>query len=228
MHNNIGDYMKIIIVIVRAFFSLLTLFLVSKMIGKKQVNELSLFDYVLGISIGNFAADMTLDLDGNFFHGVVAVFIFGLVGYFISIITMKSITLRRFFMGTPTVIIDNGELLESSLKKVKYDLNDLLEQCRSAGYFDLCDIKYAIVEANGQLSILPKNEGSKGLCANVIIDGKYMDNNISNSSITLEYLKDEIRKQNINLEEILLATCDEKRNICIYKKNSIEPKEVLE
>jgi Predicted membrane protein len=198
------------------------------MIGKKQVNELSLFDYVLGISIGNFAADMTLDIEGNFFHGVIAVFIFGLVGYIISISTMKSIRLRRFFMGTPTVVIENGELLIKGLRKVKYDINDLLEQCRSSGYFDLSDIRYAIVEPNGQLSILSNKDGKNGLCANVIIDGKYMNSNIENSSITLDYLKDEIHKQNIDLDSIILATVDEKRNICIYKKNNNEPTEVLE
>ena len=220
--------MDLIIIIIRAFFSLATLFLVTKMIGRKQVNELSLFDYVIGISIGNFAADMTLDLNGNFFYGVVAVLIFGLVGFFISVLTMKSIKLRRFFIGIPTIVIEDGELLESGLKKIKYDVNDLLEECRSEGYFDISDIRYAIVEANGQLSILSKKDGKNGLCANVIIDGKYMENNIENSSITLEYLKGEISKKNINLDSILLATADENKNICIYTKNSNDSKEVLE
>lgn len=220
--------MKLIIVIIRAFFSLVTLFFVTKMIGRKQVNELSLFDYVIGISIGNFAADMTLDLEGNFLYGAIAVLIFGLVGYSISILTLKSIKLRRFFMGTPTVVIENGELLEKGLKRIKYDVNDLLEECRSEGYFDISDIRYAIVEANGQLSILSKKDGDKGLCANVIIDGKFMLKNIDNSSITLEYLKSEIDKKHVDIDKILLATADDNRNICIYTKNENDSKEVLE
>lgn len=92
----------------RGFLSLITLFLVTKMLGKKQVSQLSLFDYVIGISIGNFAAEMTTNLDSNILHGTVAVIVFGIIAYTISIATMKSIVLRRFFSGIPTIIIEDG------------------------------------------------------------------------------------------------------------------------
>ena len=92
----------------RSILSLATLFLVTKMLGKKQVSQLSLFDYVIGISIGNFAAEMTINLDSQTINGILAVFIFGIVAYIISIITMKSIWLRRYFMSTPTMLIEKG------------------------------------------------------------------------------------------------------------------------
>lgn len=82
----------------RAIISLVTLFLVTKMLGKKQVSQLSLFDYVIGISIGNFAAEMTVNLDSNILHGTIAVIIFGLIAYIISIGTMKSIILRKILL----------------------------------------------------------------------------------------------------------------------------------
>ena len=97
------------------------------MLGKKQVSQLSLFDYVIGISIGNFAAEMTVNIDTNEVNGIVAVLVFGFVAYIVSIITMKSITLRKFFMGKPTLIIEDGKLKWERLKKVKFDINDLLE-----------------------------------------------------------------------------------------------------
>lgn len=223
----------IINVIERALLSLIALFLSTKIIGKKQVSQLSLFDYVIGISIGNFAAEMTINLESQEIHGIVAVIVFGFVAYLVSILTMKSIYLRRFFMGTPTIIIEHGKIIEDGLKNVKFDINDMLEQCRIKGYFDIKDIEYAIVEANGELSILPKdrcvntkdlnlNVKKEGLCANVIIDGKIMINNLNNINKTKKWLIKEIKKENKNINDILLATVDVNDNIIFYNKNKNE------
>ena len=141
----------------RAIISLAVLFLVTKMIGKKQVSELSLFDYVIGISIGNFAAEMTINLESQEINGIVAVLIFGIVAYIVSYITMKSIYLRRFFIGVPTIIIDKGKINYKNMKKFKMDINDLLEQARINGYFDLSEIEYGIMEANGIMSFKLKD-----------------------------------------------------------------------
>ena len=101
-------------------------------------------------------------------------------------------------MGSPTILIEHGKILQDNFYKVKYDINDMLEQCRVNGYFDISEIDYAIVEANGELSILAKSEylpvnrndmklkvSKNGLCANVIIDGKVMYNNLK--KIRLNY-----------------------------------------
>ena len=113
-NNKNGDVMEINLnelldVTVRALSSLVTLFIVTKMLGKKQVSQLSLFDYVIGISIGNFAAEMTINLESNEINGIIAVIIFGLVAYIVSIVTMKSIVLRRFFKTLPKVTINSPE-----------------------------------------------------------------------------------------------------------------------
>ena len=92
------DYKEILQVSYRALISLVTLFLITKLLGKKQVSQLSLFDYVIGISIGNFAAEVTINLEAEWINGVVAVTIFGVVAYLVSILTMKSIIARRFFI----------------------------------------------------------------------------------------------------------------------------------
>lgn len=230
-------------VIIRALFSLITLFLVTKMLGKKQVSQLSLFDYVIGISIGNFAAEMTTNIEIQFINGIVAVLLFGFVAYLVSILTMKCIVLRRFFMGTPTVLIEKGKLLEKGLKKVKFDMNDLLEECRGNGYFDINQIEYAIMEANGKISILPKSDykpltvadmqlkvPQERLCANVIIDGKIMHKNLENMNKNEKWLLHELKiKGYTKLESILLATLDSNDKVNIYEKNHDEKiKQVLE
>lgn len=231
---------ELLIVTYRSIISLAALFFVTKMLGKKQVSQLSLFDYVIGISIGNFAAEMTINLESQAMNGILAVFIFGIVAYLISILTMKSITLRRFFMSTPTVLIEEGKILIEGLKKVKFDINDLLEVCRIKGYFDIGEIEYAIMEANGDISILPKEKyrsvnlddlniqkKQTGLFANVIIDGKIMEENLKSLNKSKEWLLDNVK--NHDLANILLATVDKygKINIYLNNKNS-NSKEVLE
>lgn len=222
-------------VIIRALVSLVTLFLITKLLGKKQVSQLSVFDYVIGISIGNFAAEMTINIESQYMNGIVAVIVFGVVAYLISIWTMKSIIIRRFFMGTPTLLIQNGKLIEKNLKKVKFDMNDLLEECRSNGYFDISEIEYAIMEANGTLSILPKGEykqptikdmnlkvEKQGLCANIIIDGKIMYNNLEHIHKTEKWLLKELKVRGQELGDILLGTVDINEKLVLYDRNNKE------
>ena len=237
------DFSELWDVTVRALSSLVTLFLVTKMLGKKQVSQLSLFDYVIGISIGNFAAEMTINLESKEINGIWAVVLFGLFAYFISYLTMKSIVLRRFFMGTPTILIQDGKILEKNLKKMKFDINDMLEEVRSAGYFDLSQVEYAILEPNGEVSILPKPEyrpltpkdmnikvESEGLCSNVIIDGKIMHNNLKNIKKDEKWLNKELRVKGYrDISKILLATIDVNEKLVIYERNfNIDSKDVLE
>lgn len=220
-------------VLLRGFLSLVVLFFVTKLLGKKQVSQLSLFDYVIGISIGNFAAEITTNVDVQIMNGIFAVILFGLVAYSVSILTMKSILLRRFFIGTPTVVIQNGKIIEPNLKKVKFDINDLLEECRNKDYFNLEEIDYAIIEANGQVSILPKGENKpvtikdmnlkpqkQSLCANIIIDGNIMTNNLKNMHKDENWLEKELKTKGYkDYNDILLATLDVNDKLVVYERN---------
>ena len=223
---------EILDVILRCLVSLVTLFFVTKMIGKKQVSQFSLFDYVIGISIGNFAAEMALNLDSEYMHGIVAVIVFGIVAYLVSIITLKSLKARKFFIGDPTIIIEDGKILYKNLKKTKFDINDLLEECRINGYFDISEIDYALMEANGKISFLAKTDYQKptnkdlnikkqknGLCANLIIDGKIIHESLRIMHKNEEWLKHEIKVKGYKLEEIILATLDLEETFKVYGKN---------
>lgn len=237
------NWYEVGIVASRALFSLLTLFFITRVIGKKQVSELSLFDYVISISIGNFAAEISMNIDAQLMNGIVAVLIFGLIATLVSIVTMKSITLRKFLIGTPTIIIEDGKFVYKNLKRVKLDINDFLESARIAGYFDISNIKYALMEANGQISFLPKEEyvpatpkdlnlkpSKQGLCANVIIDGKIMTNNLKKISKDKEWLEKQLKVKGYkDYDRILLATVDIDEKLCIFDKRYIDTiKNVLE
>lgn len=225
----------------RAIISLVTLFLVTKMLGKKQVSQLSLFDYVIGISIGNFAAEMTVNLDSNILHGTIAVIIFGLIAYIISIGTMKSILLRRFFSGMPTLIIEDGKFLKEGLKKVKFDINDFLEQAREQGYFDISEIAYAVMESSGKISIMPKSEYSTvinkdmkikkekaSMPASIIIDGNIMEENLKKYGKTRKWLEQQLKNKHKTVESIFLATIDKNDNLVLFDQTNHKATDVLE
>lgn len=227
------DYGELGIVAIRSIVSLTVLFIVTKMLGKKQVSQLSLFDYVVGISIGNFAAEITINMDAQFTNGILAMIIFGTIAYIVAVITMKSIKLRRFFMGVPTPLIQNGKILESNLKQVKFDINDLLEECRSNGYFDISEIEYALMESKGTLSILPKGENlpvtikdmglkvkKQSLVANVVIDGNVMMEHLKLMNKDEKWLEQQLKEKGYkDKKEIILATLDIDEKLTIYERN---------
>ena len=238
---NCMDYKEIFDVFIRAITSLVVLFVVTKLLGKKQVSELSLFDYVIGISIGNFAAEVTLNLESKIINGTIAVLLFGLIAYLVSFLSLKSIRLRRFFMGTPTIIIQNGVIIKENLKKNKVDINEVLEQCRTKGYFDISQILWAVLEVNGDLSILPKAKyrpinindmnikvDEDGIVANVIIDGKIMTKNLLLINKTQDWLIKQLKINEKKLEDVLLATVNSQEKLVIFEKKEIKILNVLE
>lgn len=226
------EFIEIIEVFIRSIISFICLFLVTKLLGKKQVSQLSLFDYVVGISIGNFAAEISINIDNQYLNGIIGVLVFGIIAYIISKATMKSIKLRKFFTGVPTILIQNGEIIEKNLKKVRFDINDLLGEARLAGYFNIDEIEYAIMEANGRLSFLLKSENKnvtlkdmnikatkEDLCANVIIDGNIIYESLNNMHKDESWLLKQIKEKGYELKEILLATLDINEKLNIYERN---------
>lgn len=226
------DYQTMGSVFIRSIVTIVVLFLLAKVMGKKQISQLNLFDYIVGITIGSVAADISLDLNKSFLDGVICMLVFGLTGALVSYVTLKSIKLRRFFTGTPSIIIENGKIIEEGLKKVKFDINDLMEELRGAGYFNIDEVAYAVMETNGKISFLPKDEDKpvtkkdmdlkiipSSLVANIIIDGKIMMNNLKAMNKDEKWLSHELKVLGYkDLDEILLATLDSNDKIMVYKK----------
>lgn len=229
-------------VVIRCIIAMTTLFFMTKLLGKKQVSELSLFDYVVGISIGNFASEMAINLEAKFFNAMLAIVVFGILAYIISILTLKSLKLRKFFIGSPTILLEHGNLIYKNMKKSMIDVNDILSQAREMGYFDISEVEFAILEANGKISFLPKGEykninikdmnlkiEKQGLCANVIMDGNIMNDNLNNIGKDEEWLLHELDVKGKNVSDILLATVDINDKLVIFdRRKDIDSKKVLE
>lgn len=225
------DYESIMSVLIRSIVTLVVLFILAKVMGKKQISQLNIFDYIIGITIGSVGADISLDLNKHFIDGIVCLVTFGLFGAFISFITLKSIRLRRLFSGTPSMLIEDGKIIEDGLKKVRFDINDLMEEMRNAGYFDISSIAYAIMETSGRVSFLPKDDSMpitkkdmdlkivpSSLVCNAIIDGNIMINNLRAINKDREWMMHELKVMGKKLDDILLATVDSNYKVSIYEK----------
>ena len=217
---------------IRTIVIAVIIFFLTKLLGKKQISQLSFFDYIVGITIGSTVADISLDIQKNFMSGIISLVIFVMIAYFISLITMKSIKARRFLTGVPTVLVENGKIIESGLKKCKLDVNELLAEARIEGYFDIDEIDYALMEINGAISFLPKEKeksvtkkdmkiklDKSGLTVNAIIDGEYMPNNLKAVGKDKEWLDHELKVQGYeDYDKIILATIDTNYKVNIYRK----------
>lgn len=232
----------LLIMMLKGSIAVIYLFLVIKVLGKKQISELNIFDYIIGLSLGNIAAEMTVNKDITILTGLLAMTVYGAFSLLVSFLTSKSILARRFITGFPIVIIQDGKISREQLKKCKIDVNDLLQDARESGYFDISEINYAIMEPSGKISFLPKTKfhpitphdmklkvDKNGLNANLVIDGNIMEKNIEaighDKKWFLKRLENEGYKDVSNL---LLVTCDNKEKLTIYKMDEKVDTSVLE
>ena len=223
---------EVIHVIVLSVVSLVVLFLLTKLMGYRQMSQMSLFDYINGITIGSIAAELATNLE-DYHRPLTAMIIYGLVTVLLSLLTEKSICVRRFVNGKPLVLLHHGTLYEKNLKKAKIDLNEFLEQCRVSGYFDLSKLQAVILEGNGRLSFLPKAEAhpvtpsdlklqpeSEDLTAVLVLDGHIMERNLHHSGKDKKWLTAQLSALGFpNAKDVLLATCDLNNKLTVFAKN---------
>lgn len=233
---------EILMIAGRTILVLVILFFLTKCMGKKQVSQMNIYDYLIGITIGSIAADISLDIEKNLIAGTISLLIYGLSSVIVTYLTLKSIRLRRILIGVPTILIENGKIIESNLKKEGIDINDLQEEARQSGYFNLDKINYAILEVSGKISFQPIPEielvtkkdmkiksKSEDLVSNIIIDGTLLENNLKNMKKDIKWLKKELKNRGYkNYNNILLMTLNINDKISIYEKNINSNTKILE
>ncbi len=218
--------------IIKGYISLIFLFLIIKLLGKKQVSQLNVFDYIIGISLGNLAAEMTINSDISIINGFLAMAIYGSCSLFVSFITNKSIIARRLISGVPIVLIENGKISKKQLKKVKLDVNDLLQDAREDGIFDISKVETAVMEVSGKVTFLLKSDHEpitacdmnidtvkESLTANLVMDGNIMYNNLKAIGKNKEWLVNIIKENNKKISDIFLLVYNNEGEITIYDKD---------
>lgn len=210
---------------IRTISVLIILFTIAKIMGKKQISQMNLYDYIIGITMGSIAADISLDIEKNIVAGVTSLVIYGLFSILVTFLTLKSITLRKIINGIPTLLIDDGKIIYNNLRREGIDINDLEELARQKGYFNLEKINYAILEPSGKISFLAKNNIAKEkidsyLQINIIIDGTIIEENLKIMKKDNLWVENVIKKNGYNgVWEILLLTLDKAGNITIFPKD---------
>ena len=229
--NNGETMNEITNVVLRTLFILILIFILFKLMGKKQVSQMSMFDYITGITIGSVVADISLDINKNLLSGIICLLIYCLIDITISYLSLKNIKLRNLFEGKETPLIINGKINKKNMAKNKITINILQTEARLMGYFNLDEINNAILEPSGMISFEPKSNEkpttkkdmgiiskNKGLVYNLIIDSQIIKENLIHAKKTEKWLNHELKVKGKKLEDILLLTIDGDEKITIYNK----------
>ena len=210
--------MEIVKVILTALLSVAALFVITKIMGHKQVAQLDFFDYVSGITIGSIGAELATELESPE-NPLIALAVYGLASLALNLIAHKVPKSRKYINGAPSILMDGGKLYRKNLKKSKLDLSEFMLLCREQGYFDLDEIQTAVFEHNGKLSILPKatnrplapedlgitvQEAHIGV--EVIMDGRVMGENLCRIGRDANWLTKQLKANgHEDAREILLG-----------------------
>ncbi len=221
------NVLKIVLI---SLSSIISLFLLTKLTGNKQVSQLTLFDYINGITIGSIAAELATELE-NPLYPLTAMIVYGFCSYLCSVVSSKSPKLRQLLFGKTRILYCDGTLYRKEFKKAKIDISEFLMQCRSAGYFNLKEISLAIMEPSGTVSFMPSLFGRSAtvselkLCITeatapyvVISDGIIKYDNLSAIKRDVGWLKEKMRENAIlSQKEVFLSLADIDGEIQFYK-----------
>jgi uncharacterized membrane protein YcaP (DUF421 family) len=208
-------------IIVRSFVFLALLFFMTKILGKKQISELSLFEYVSGITIGSIAGEAITGLEKNMFQGMIAIIIFSLATLFADVLALKSKSFRDFIEGRGTVFIKDGKVLEENLKKEKYTIDELSALLRQKDIYRVADVEFAVLEPRGTLSALLKKENrpltpkdlqlkvpNEKEPQTVVMDGNILDEALRSAGKSRGWLTNELEKLQITLDNVFIGQVD--------------------
>lgn len=212
-----------------SLLSVAALFAITKLMGHKQLAQLDFFDYISGITIGSIAAELAAESDEPL-RPLIALVIYGFASIGLSLLTHKLPRSRKYINGSPTVLLHNGKLLRTALKKAKLDLSEFLVMCREQGYFDLNDIQTAVLEHNGKLSILPVSTSRPLTPADlrlqpevaciqveVIMDGRVLDGNLQKMGLDPTWLNKQLKAHGYKTaKDIFLGLCDASHRLTLF------------
>lgn len=222
-----------LVVCVRGIISFFTLLIFTRFLGKQQIGEITFFDYILGITIGSFAASLTVDLSSAAWPHWIGLLTWILLGLIMQYISLKYKKVSNYINDRPMLIIYNGKILGDNLKSTKFTLNELVSQLRLKDIFDISKIKLAVIETNGQLSAI-NNEQFTTLIKDINIpkENNYQNNELIFSGVVIEenllkyklnykWLSSELSKQGFDQpSEIFLAFLDPSKKLIINSYNS--------
>lgn len=221
--------MEIVKVILTSLLSVVALFIITKVMGHKQIAQFDFFDYIIGITFGSIGADLATELEKPL-NPLVAMLVFGIASMLFNIVTRRAPRMRKLINGSPTIVMDNGKLYRKNMKKAKLDLSEFMVMCRELGYFNLDDIQTAVFEYNGKLTILPVCDKrpmtpadmnitpkSDNICTEIIMDGRILHENLKRKGLNLKWLQKQLESQGFHdAKEIFLGVCSSDNKLSLF------------
>jgi uncharacterized membrane protein YcaP (DUF421 family) len=209
-----------LVVFVRALVLYIIVVITMRIMGKRQIGQLQPFELAIAIMISELAAVPMQNTGIPLINGIIPILTLLVAQLLMSLLSLKSMRTRALFCGRPAILIEKGKINEEELRKELYTLNDLLEQLRIKNFPNIEDVEYAILETNGQVSVIPKSQKRplnpqdmsiktdyEGITIDVIIDGKVMDDNLKTAGKDRQWLVKELRKQQYSSPGDLLFAC---------------------
>jgi uncharacterized membrane protein YcaP (DUF421 family) len=225
-----------IIVIMRSVILYFVVLIVMRIMGKRQIGQLQPFELVITIIISELAAVPMQNTGIPLLYGIVPILILMTAQIMLSFISLKSVKARAFICGRPSILIEDGKIMEKELSKLYFNINDLLEQLRVKGYPDIKDVEFAILETEGQLSVVPKSlkrpatpqdfnlsVDQEKLPITLIIDGEVIKQNLIIAKISETDLKNVLDKNGVlSYKQVLFAGLDSTGKFFYQKKQNLK------
>ncbi|RJQ24493.1 MAG: DUF421 domain-containing protein [Peptococcaceae bacterium] len=205
---------------------------ITRMVGKSQVGQLTISDWVNGVVIGSIAAAMAVDLKTNVSYYVFSLFVFMVLTITAQWAGLKFRPAHKMLNDEPTVVVHNGKILERNMERMRYTVDDLTSQLRQKNAFNIADVEFAVAEPNGELSVLFKSQEApltpadlnvptkyRGVPSELVIDGTIIKQNLKQNDLTEDWLLGELKRQGIqSLKEVLYASLDTDGNLYVDKR----------
>lgn len=219
---------------IRTIIGFCVLLILTRILGKKQMGQLTIFTYITGIALGNIAGDMVVHRDITITDGVTGLIVWVILTLIVEYISLKSSKARVLLDGEPTIVIKKGEIMHDKLASQRLNIDDLTMLLRTNNVFSIRDVEYAILEPNGQLSVLKKSDKEQVtrkdlnlppnnilyIPTEIIVDGKLVFANLVEIGLTREWLDQQLKQANINsISQVLYAELQSDGNLYFSKKN---------
>ncbi|MCL2545347.1 MAG: DUF421 domain-containing protein [Clostridia bacterium] len=202
---------------IRTLLGFVLLLALTRLLGKKQLSQLTIFTYITGIALGNMAGEMVMHADVPIPNGLMAMTLWCALVVIVEFVSLKSAKVRVLMDGEPTIVIKKGQIVEKALQKQRLNLDDLSMQLRLHDVFSILEVEYAILEPNGALTVMKKP--AEGMPSEVIVDGRIVEKNLPELGYTRQELDDALRGQGVaDVKAVLYAELQADRSLYIQKR----------
>lgn len=211
-----------LVVFTRAVILFVVLFLVIRLMGKRELSQIQPYEFVIIILIADLASGPMSDRNMTTFYGIIPILALMVMYMILSFLLKTNKKVQNLVSGNPVLLIANGKIIEEEMRKQQYMIEDIMSQIRSRGIFKLQDVAYGILETNGNLNVIAKSELQGKIPLNVINDGVRLEGNMQILEISDEKLNKLLKKNKIKEENILIATLDENDNFLYQLKQEVK------